>query len=133
MKKKILAWSDAAVAGTGFGVVSKHVLGALHATGKYEIHQLAINFHGDFVNPNDVPWQMQPARLLDPKDPHGQKMFFRTLMKNDYDIVWILNDLFVTHDVADMINKVKEKSIVKGKTPPIFIYYYPVDCHVQED
>ena len=132
-KKSILAWSDAASAGTGFGIVSKHVLSALHSTGKYEIDHLAINFHGDFVDKNVVPWQMQPAKLLDPKDPHGMKMFFRTLMKKPYDIVWILNDLYVTTKVSDFVRQVKEKYIMAGKRPPIFVYYYPVDCHVQED
>lgn len=131
--KKVLCWSDAAVAGTGFGVVSKYVLTALHNTGKYKIDHLAINFHGDFVDREEIPWQMQPAKLLDPKDPHGMKMFFRTLMKKKYDIVWILNDLYVTTKVTDFVNKAREKYIMGGEEPPIFVYYYPVDCHVQPD
>ncbi len=132
-KKKVLCWSDAPVAGTGFGVVSKYVIGALEATGKYEIDQLAINFHGDFVDKERVPWQMQPAKLLDPADPHGMKMFFRTMLKKDYDIVWILNDLFVTHQVTNAVEKIRERAITRGIDPPIFIYYYPVDCHVKAE
>ena len=132
-RKSILSWSDAAVAGTGFGVVSKHILGALHATGKYEIDHLAINFNGDFVDRKRFPWQMQPAKLLDPRDPHGMKMFFRSLMKKKYDIVWILNDLFVTTRVTEFVQKVREKYITQNRKPPIFVYYYPVDCHVQAD
>jgi len=132
-KKKVLAWSDSALAGTGFGVVSKHILGALHATGKYDIHHLAINFHGDFADKSVIPWQQQPARLLDPKDPHGLKMFQRTLVKGDYDIVWVCNDLYVTHQVAEIVVKVRQRATTQGKKPPIFIYYYPVDCHVPGD
>ena len=132
-KKRILCWSDSAIAGTGFGVVSKHILTALHNTGKYDIHHLAINFHGDFVDRDKVPWQQQPARLLDPKDPHGIKMFQRTLMKGDYDIIWVCNDLYVTHQVAEVIIKIRQRATLKGSKQPIFIYYYPVDCHVPGD
>lgn len=130
-KKRVLCYSDFSLAGTGFGVVSKHVIGALHATGKYDIHQLAINFHGDFTDDKEVPWQIRPARLIDPRDPHGTKMFLKAVTKNHYDIVWILNDLFVTHPIAKYISQVREQYIVRNRKPPVFIYYYPVDCHVQ--
>lgn len=132
-QRRILAWSDSAAAGTGFGVVSKHILGALHKTGKYDINHLAINFHGDFVDKDVIPWQQQPARLLDPKDPHGIKMFARTLVKGDYDIVWICNDLYVTHQAAEIVTKVRQNCSSEGKKSPVFIYYYPVDCHVPDD
>lgn len=129
-KLKVLCWSDNSLAGTGFGIVSRHVLTSLHNTGKYEIHHLAINHHGEFHDSNKVPWQVQPARLLDPKDPHGLKMFARTLAKNNYDIVWVLNDLHVSHKVAGIINKVKQAAISAGRRPPVFIHYFPVDCQV---
>jgi len=132
-KKKVLAWSDSAITKTGFGVVSKYILGAIHKVGDYDIDHLAINFHGDFVDTSIVPWQQQPAKLLDPKDPHGIKMFARTLAKKDYDIVWVCNDLYVTHQAAEIINKVRQRAVTRGECPPIFIYYYPVDCHVPED
>lgn len=132
-KQKVLCWSDSAVAGTGFGIVSKHVISALHATGLYDIHHLAINFHGSFVDRSVVPWNMQPARLLDPRDPHGIKMFMKTLYEQQYDIVWICNDLYVTHKVADEVRKYKEEVSRKGFQPPTFVYYYPVDCAVPLD
>ena len=53
-KKKILCWSDSASTFTGFGVVSKYVLKALHNTGKYEISQLSINFPTRFVDTEDI-------------------------------------------------------------------------------
>jgi glycosyltransferase involved in cell wall biosynthesis len=132
-KKKILCWSDSPTAGTGFGVVSKHVITALQNTGKYDIHQLAINFHGDFIDEERFPWQIRPAKVQDPRDPHGIKMFVKTVAKGEYDIVWILNDLFVTHAVAQYIPRIKEAYTTRNLKPPVFIYYYPVDCHVQSD
>jgi glycosyltransferase involved in cell wall biosynthesis len=132
-KRKVLCWSDAPTAGTGFGVVAKHVIGALYETGKYDIDHLAINFHGEFVDKEECPWNLQPARLLDPDDPHGMKMFFRTLLRKDYDIVWVCNDLFVTAKITDMIPKIKERARARGVKPPVFIYYYPVDCKVKPE
>lgn len=133
MIKKILCWSDSATAGTGFGTVSRHILKALHNTGKYNIHHLAINFHGDFVDKEEVPWQVQPAGLLDPKDPHGMRMFIRTMLKNEYDFIWVLNDINVTHEVSALFNKAKERLANQGKKIPIVIYYYPIDCNVPKD
>jgi len=129
-KKKLLAWADSAAAGTGFGIVSKHVLGALHATGEWDIHHLAINAQGDFVAEEKVPWKMVPAKLLDQSDPHGMKMFGRSLVKADYDAVWICNDLYVTKEVIEMVKDIKSK---KREKFPHFVYYYPVDCHAPSD
>lgn len=129
-KLRVLAWGDAPLANTGFGTVSKHVLSALHATGKYEIDHLAINYTGDFIDKNLVPWQLVPAKLLDAKDPHGIKMFQKAMLQKDYDIIWIINDLFVTNEVKDFIPKIRAHYKSKKIKPPVFIYYYPVDCSV---
>jgi glycosyltransferase involved in cell wall biosynthesis len=132
-KIKVLAWGDSAIAGTGFGVVARHVLQCIHSTGRYEIHQLAINHHGDFTDDKEIPWQMQPARLLDPKDPHGMKMFLRTVAKSDYDIIWILNDVYVLNEITAEFNKVIQEKRAQKKKVPVVVYYYPVDCHVPLD
>lgn len=132
-RKKVLCWSDSPIGGTGFGIVSKHVIGSIQETGLYDIDQLAINFHGDFVDKSIVPWELQPARLLDPKDPHGMKMFYRSMLKKHYDIVWILNDLWVSCQVAPAIEKIRKKAAGLGVKPPVFIHYYPVDCRVKKD
>lgn len=129
-KIQVLAWVDSPVAGTGFGTVAKHVLTALHNSGRFEIDQLAINYHGDFVDKKEVPWQLSPAKLLDPRDPHGIKMFQRAMQHKLYDLVWICNDLFVTHEVREFIPQVRAFYKSKKVKPPVFLYYYPVDCHV---
>lgn len=131
--KKLLCWSDAPVAFTGFGTVSRYVIGALQATGLFEIDQLAINYHGQFVNKEQIPWQLQPARLLDPKDPYGNKMFLRALAENNYDYVWILNDTFVVHQVAKEMRKIINDNVAKGKKRTIVIFYFPVDCRIIPD
>jgi glycosyltransferase involved in cell wall biosynthesis len=132
-KIKLLCWSDSPLASTGFGVVSKYVISSLYRTGRYDIHQLAINHHGEFHDTNQIPWQIQPAKLLDPRDPHGMKMFIRTVAKGNYDVVWILNDLYVTQEIVSELRRMlTDLSAAKRKIPKI-VYYYPVDCKVLPD
>lgn len=129
-KLKVLCWSDSPAVSTGFGVVSKNVIGALHKTGKYDIHHLAINHDGRFVDDKVCPWQLQPAKLLDPSDPYGNQMFINSIVKGDYDIIWILNDNYVTHGVSKTLGEVRAARAREGKKVPTIIYYYPVDCQV---
>ena len=129
-KKKLLCWADAPVAFTGFGTVARYVISALQASGEYEIDQLAINYHGQFVNRDLIPWQMSPAKLLDPSDPYGNKMFLRAISEHDYDYIWILNDTFVVHQVAKEMAKILSDKFAKTGKKPIVIYYYPVDCRI---
>jgi D-inositol-3-phosphate glycosyltransferase len=132
-KKKLLVWSDYVGVGTGFGTVSKYVLRSLQASGDYEISQLAINYHGEFFDQSEFPYQIVPAKLQDPKDPYGQQAFVETFASGKFDYVWIMNDTFVVEKVArslpDIIQKMQAQNV---KVPTIF-YYYPVDCRVVSD
>ena len=127
-KQKVLVWSDAACATTGFGIVSQHILKALHDTGKYEIDQLAINMFVDFPDREKFPYNMQAARLGDPKDPYGNQMFLDNLMRKSYDLVFVINDTFVTEGVSHKINDVRNAKRTQNHADFKLIYYYPVDC-----
>ena len=129
-KLKLLYHGDDAQARTGFGTVARHILTALHNTGLYDIHHLAINHHGDFVDTKEIPWQRTPAKLLNPADPHGNEMFIQALIKGDYDVVLVNNDVYVTQIVAKTVGQVLRDKMNAKKKVPKFIYYYPVDCHV---
>lgn len=126
-KIKVLAWSDAVVAPTGFGTVSRHVLGELHRTGRYQIDQLAINYHGEFFDRDRFPFQLSPARLLDPGDPFGKTQLFRALSRGDYDIIWILSDPDVVNDVVGELEKLRAFRKARGAKVFKTIYYFPVD------
>jgi len=132
---KILAWSDAPapVCHTGFGVVSRYVLHALYNTYKYEINQIGINYHGQFYNRKDCPWQLSPAKLGDPNDPYGNKMFLQAVYEGDYDYIWIVNDTFVVQNAAKELKKILEQKRVNNQKVPKVIYYYPIDCCLRPD
>ena len=129
-KKKVLVWSDCVMATTGFGTVSKHILSALYKTGQYEIDHLAINHFNDFYDKNKVPYMIVPARLGDPRDPFGSKMFINALQKKDYDIIFIINDTFVVEAVARSIQEIRDIKAQKNRKPFSLVYYYPVDCRL---
>lgn len=128
VKRKLLVWSDAATATTGFGVVSKHILHALQNTGKYDIDQLAINMFDDFPDKDKYPYSMFPARVGDPKDPYGNQMFLDCLMRKPYDLVFIINDTFVVEGVAQRLSELRSAKRSKGHPDFKLVYYYPVDC-----
>ena len=129
-KLKLYCWADAPTASTGFGVVTKNVLRELYKTGKFDINILAVNYYGDKYDPKEFPYQIVPAKLLEPNDPFGSKMFLRAVEREDYDIIWILNDIFVVEGVVTHLKKILEQKRIQNKKIPKIIYYYPVDCTV---
>ena len=130
-KQSILCWSDSAVATTGFGTVSKHILQALHATGKYTIDQLGINHPNCFHDLNKLPFSILPARLANPEDLYGYQMFLDALSKKDYDFVFIINDTYVVHEISKQaLQEHINIRIQKNKKLFKIIYYYPIDCRL---
>lgn len=121
-KKRILVWSDSCLATTGFGIVASHIMKALQATGRYEIEQLAINHFVEFWDTKQIPYSISPARLRDPRDPYGKRTFLDLISKRQYDFVFIINDTFVLHDLAEEVRNIKSTQKF------CLIYYYPVDC-----
>lgn len=129
---EILSWMDSASTKTGFGVVSKNILSYLCNTGRYNIHQLAINYPPRFKNIDSIPWTQMSSKLLDPNEPYGKALFLRSIAENDYDIVWIMNDTYVVYDVVKDLDAIIKNKKSRGKKIPKIVYYYPVDCHVPE-
>lgn len=71
-KRRILIANDASNLGTGYGVYGKELLTRLHATGKYEIAELACYVSTDNVAPlaESVPWKIYPNAPSN-KDPEN--------------------------------------------------------------
>lgn len=123
-KKSLLVWADSPVTKTGFGIVTNFILKSLYKTNKYEIDILGINHFQPFYNKTEYPYQITSSRLLDPGDPYGRNMFLKAIQEKEYDIIWIMNDSYVVHPVAD---KMKEIIWTKNYQTKV-IYYYPIDC-----
>jgi D-inositol-3-phosphate glycosyltransferase len=130
-KKSILCWSDSSLATTGFGTVARHILNALYATGKYSIDQLGINHPSQFYDIDQLPYSILPARLGNPTDPFGYQMLLDMLSKKDYDILFIINDTYVTNEIASKaLQDHIQIRIQKRRKVFDIVYYYPIDCRL---
>lgn len=127
-KKKLLVWADSPLAATGFSTATRYILDALYKTGRYEIDILAINHPPSFSDSKQYPYQMISARLGNPSDPFGNQMLANAVRQKDYDIIFINNDTFVTHQAAGYLHKIQKMKEQQGRKVFSIVYYYPVDC-----
>lgn len=118
-KIKILAYCDSPTCATGFGTVSRNILGGLYATGKYEIDILGINYWGD---PHNFPFRIWPTGINTDRDPYGRKKVFSMIQQMDFDILFFLQDTFILDFLPELHNKLHEKG-KKFKS----ICYFPID------
>lgn len=127
-KKRILCWLDSPTVTTGFGVVAKNLLQGIHQTGQYEIDVLGINYMGDFYDRAKFPYQIIPARhVANPQDPYGRQVFLDSVAANHYDIILIMNDMFVVESTVKHLFDLLQKKSINGLNTKV-VYYYPVDC-----
>lgn len=113
MKK--LLWIGDGVTPTGFSTVNHNIIGNLPKQ-EYEVHHLAINYHGD---PHEKDWFVYPAILGGDMWGIGRiKSFFQN---NEWDGVFIINDVWMIRTYLEEIKKLELEKI-----PPIVVYF-PVD------
>ena len=132
-KIKVLAWGDYACS-TGFGTVMKNIMGNLDATGKYEIDVVGVNYDGGPYDTSVWPGQLWPAisalRTQGPYgDVFGRQVFLDLLARNEYDVVFIIQDTFI---VLPIVQHILDLQRNKPKTFST-IYYYPFDCAPREE
>jgi glycosyltransferase involved in cell wall biosynthesis len=133
-KIKMLTWSDGPTTSTGFGRVAREVLKALYATGLYDITSMGINFLGTtppkLENPSQsdiditnafTNYELIPAKIGKDGDPLGRNLFLEALEKNDWDVVWILQDTFLVAPMTNDIIRIKKQKGFK------IVYYFPID------
>lgn len=116
---------------TGFGTVSKGLLRGLAKTGKYDIMQLAINWHD--ANDFNEPWKIASAGFyhidagsgdLIADDAYGYIKSNDWVKRFDPDIVFVNNDYAVAKRY--MVDKVgKPTDLAKHRS--IKVLYSPVD------
>jgi len=132
-KTRVLAWGDYAC-GTGFGTVMKNIMGELYSSGKYDIDVVGVNYDGGPYDTNLWPGNLWPAisalRTQGPYgDVFGRQVFLDLLSRNDYDVVFIIQDTFI---VLPIVPQILELQNNKAKTFST-IYYYPFDCTPREE
>lgn len=118
--KKIL-WIGDGVTPTGFSTVNHNVISGLPQE-EYEVHHIAINYFGD---PHPYKHNIYPATSpysLQMGDVYGFTRLKELFPKINPDLVFILNDIWVTQQYLEILKKE-----VKPETMPKIVVYFPVD------
>lgn len=130
-KIKVLAWMDYCC-NTGFATVARNVLKNLYDTGDFEIDVVGINYDGDPYDKNEWVGNVFPAmrgRMLQPPyiDVFGRQRVLDLLSSGKYDVLFMIQDTFVTMDF--MPNILEAQKATNTKT----VYYYPIDAEPHVD
>lgn len=130
-KRNVLWYADSCTSPTGFGNVSASLLKRIYATGQYEFDLVAINFDGSPYNHTTYPYNIYPA--ISPlstntqmrNDVYGRNKFLMMAGSGKYDLVFILNDLFVVQTVFPQLLEIQKKLPKERKFE--IILYFPID------
>lgn len=137
-KPRVLLYGDYCCA-TGFAQVLGNIARELHATGKYDIDVLAINYSGDPVDEKKWPGRVYPAmpgammQAGPYADVYGRQRLLDLMGSGEYDAVYMIQDTFVMEPIANQILKTQEALPQHGKKVFKTIYYFPVDAKLKPE
>jgi intein/homing endonuclease len=117
---------------TGFGTVSKNIVHELrkHYGKDLQLDIIAINYFGEPFKEDENTYVIS-ARLNDVKDdPFGRYFFLKVLKENDYDGIFIMQDLGVIVSFMDVLVHIKQEKKDNNKKVFKSIFYTPVDCNL---
>ena len=113
---KILYCGDCAIQ-TGFGRVAENILPVLAQ--EHEVVVLAVNYWGD---PHDLPYKLYPA-MNGGSDPFGTHRIADILQKEKPDMVFVVNDIWITTRLWKAAKHLKDEIGFK------WYAYFPVDSY----
>jgi glycosyltransferase involved in cell wall biosynthesis len=128
MKKRVLWYSDF-LKPTGFGLVAENLIERLMPD--FDIEVLAINYNGEPYNKPSSPYYkfkdipVMPAMFQGDMFGHGKLLGM--LIENDYDTLFILQDLFNILPIIDEILSIQAKKGFK------IVMYIPIDGKPREE
>ena len=128
-QKQILALFDY-VARTGFGTVSKNIVKELKRSfgDNLKIDIVAVNYFGEPYQESENVFVV-PAKTMDvQQDDFGRFFFLKALKENNYDGVFICQDLGVICPFIEIMQHIKAEKKEQNRKTFKSIYYFPVDC-----
>ena len=130
--KRVLCLFDY-VARTGFGTVSKNIVSEIEKHFGKSIHLdiVAINYFGEPYYEKENIYVI-PAKSTDAKsDDYGRYLYLKILKdSNDYDGVFICQDLGVIVPFIEVMEHIKNEKKENNKKSFKSIFYFPIDCHI---
>ena len=136
LRSRLLALGDSGTCASGFGTVMRNLLGGLAQTGRYDIDQIGINYHGDYYDRSEFDYRIYPACPLGDSDLFGRERLVRALQGKDalagpWNILFTLQDHFVLEPVTPKILWFKE-ALAKRGFPLSWVGYWPIDGPLKE-
>ena len=134
MEKKVLILCDY-VARTGFGTVSKNIMDELRRSFGHRLKKtiIAVNYFGEPFWEDESTYVVS-AKLNDVKqDDFGRYFFLKFLQENDYDGIFICQDLGVITPFIEVLQHIKNEKREQNRKNFKSIFYFPVDCHIIEE
>lgn len=135
-KVKLLLYGDYCCA-TGFAQVLGNIARELHATGKYDIDVIGINYSGDpYDNEKWVGnvFPAMPGGMMNAGaygDVYGRQRLLDLMGSGRYDVVYMIQDTFVIEPIIDEIKKTQEALIEHGAKTFKTVWYFPVDAQLK--
>lgn len=125
--------------GTGFAQVLGNIARELHATGKYNIDVIAINYSGDPIDAEKWPGNVYPAMpggMMNAGaygDVYGRQRLLDLMGSGKYDVVFMLQDTFVIEPIMPEIKTTQDALIEHGHKVFKTVWYYPVDAQLKKE
>jgi len=114
---------------TGFATVSKNLVKHWVKTfgNEIKLHIIAINYFGsDYSESENI--RVISGKLNDvAQDDYGRYAFLKQLKENDYDLIFIIQDLGIVVPMIPYIQDIKEMKAVQNRPSFKSMYYFPVD------
>jgi glycosyltransferase involved in cell wall biosynthesis len=114
---------------TGFATVSKNLVKNWVKTfgNEIKLHIIASNYFGsDYSESENI--RVISGKLNDvAQDDYGRYAFLKQLKENDYDLIFIIQDLGIVVPMIPYIKDIKEMKAVENRPSFKSMYYFPVD------
>ena len=118
---------------TGFATVSKNIKREIkkHFGDDVKLDICAINYFGEPYQEDDGTYVISALKSAPKKDDFGRLGFMKILQdSNEYDGIFILQDLGVIIPIIPILKTIKEEKKNQNKKGFKSIFYFPVDCRL---
>ena len=134
MEKKVLLLCDY-VARTGFGTVSKNIVAELKKAFGDNLKKtiIAVNYFGEPYWEDESTYVISARRNDVNDDSYGRYFFLKFLQENDYDGIFICQDIGVIRPFIEVLQHIKNLKKENNRKSFKSIFYFPIDCHIVEE
>ena len=118
---------------TGFSTVSTNIKSEIkkHFREDIKLDICAINYFGEPYEEEDGTYVISAMKSAIKKDDFGRLAFMKILQdSNEYDGIFILQDLGVICPIVDILKHIKAEKVRKNQKSFKSIFYFPVDCRL---